>query len=91
MGFHTHIGEHLPRTLGGPLGVPKAPQEAQMSPKVTQNRAQNDVQKASKMENGNCEQNMLFTMFELHFALAKASQYLHNFLQNAFPHSLHLF
>ena len=43
----------------GTLGL----QEAQMSPKVIQNRAQNDVQKASKMENANCEQNMLFTMF----------------------------
>ena len=62
-----------------------------MSPKVTQNRTQNEVRKVSKMENANCEQNKLFTMFQEHFALAKASQNLHNFLQNASPHSLHLF
>ena len=46
-----------------PLGLPKVPQEAQMSPKVIQNRTQNEVQKASKMENVNCEQNIILTMF----------------------------
>ena len=55
--------EHLPSSLGAPLGFPKVPQEAQMSPQVTQNQAQNEVRKVSKMENANCEQNTLFTMF----------------------------
>ena len=62
----------LPRwTLGGPLGVPMAPPGSQMVPKMTQNGHHNVSQEASRTQNTECEQNLLFTMFQPHFGLHK--------------------
>ena len=50
---------------------PMAPPGSQMVPKMTQNGYQNVSQKASRTQNTECEQNLLFTMFQPHFGLHK--------------------
>ena len=54
----------LPRwTLGGPLGVPMVPPGCQRAFKMAQNGHQNMSQKASRTQNTECEQTILFAMF----------------------------
>ena len=54
----------LPRwTFGGPLGVPMVPPGSHMASKMAQNGHHNVSQEASRTENTECEQTILFAMF----------------------------
>ena len=73
----------LPRwTLGGPLGVPMAPPSSQMAPKMLQNGHQNVSPKAPRTQNLECEQVILFSMFQTHFGPPKRLENVPFFFQN---------
>ena len=73
----------LPRwTLGEPLGVPMAPLSSQMASKMDQNGHQNVSPKAPRTQNAECEQIILFVMFQTHFAPPKRLENVPFFFQN---------
>ena len=73
----------LPRwTLGEPLGVPMAPLSSRMAPKMVQNGHQNVSQKAPRTQNSECEQIILFVMFQTHFGPPKRLENVPFFFQN---------
>ena len=73
----------LPRwTLGEPLGVPLAPLSSQMAPKMDQNGHQYVSPKAPRTQNAECEQIILFVMFQTHFGPPKRLANVPFFFQN---------
>ena len=58
------------------------PPGSQMVPKMTQNGHQNVSQKASRTQNTEYEQNILFAMFQPHFGLVKRLENMSFFFQN---------
>ena len=69
-------------TLGGPLGVPMAPPSSQMASKMLQNGHQNVSPKAPRTQNAECEQIILFAMFQTHFGPPKRLENVPFFFQN---------
>ena len=63
-------------TPGHPFGVPRVPPGLKWVPKWSQNASQNGCHRPSANQNADCQQNLLFIVFELHFGGARNLQKL---------------